>query len=73
MEQLEKIILLVLNNSSLSYDQEIKADTHLREDFGFDSLALAELAVRIEDIFDIDVFEDGLVSTVGEIMDKLGL
>ena len=73
MEQLEKIILLVLNNSSLSYDQEIKIDTHLRNDLGLDSLALAELAVRIEDIFDIDVFEDGLISTVGEIMDKLGL
>ena len=32
---------------------------------------LAELTVRIEDKFDIDIFEDGLVSTIQEIVDIL--
>lgn len=36
-----------------------------------DSLDLAELTVRIEDAFGIDVFEDGIIDTIGEIMDKI--
>lgn len=40
----------------------------LRENMGFDSFDLAELTVRIEDDFGVDVFEDGIVSSVGEIL-----
>jgi acyl carrier protein len=32
---------------------------------------LAELTVRIEDSFGIDIFENGVVATVGEVYDKL--
>lgn len=46
---------------------------HLRNDIGFDSLDLAELTVRIEAEFGIDIFEEGIVSTVGEIAGKLDL
>ena len=49
----------------------INADTKLREDLNLTSFDLAELTVKIEDEFDIDIFEDGLVSTVGEILAKL--
>ena len=42
-----------------------------REDLGFESLDLAELTVRIEEKFGVDVFADGLVTTVGEVMQKL--
>lgn len=49
----------------------INADTKLREDLNLTSFDLAELTVKIEDEFDIDIFEDGLVSTVGEIFEKL--
>ena len=44
---------------------------HLRKDIGFDSLDLAELTVRIEAEYDIDIFEDGIVNTVGEILKKM--
>ncbi len=44
---------------------------HLRDDIGFDSLDLAELTVRIEAEFDVDIFEDGYVSTVGDVLNKL--
>tara|TARA_R100001443_G_C3317829_1_gene169310 strand:+ start:686 stop:904 length:219 start_codon:yes stop_codon:yes gene_type:complete len=71
MSDLIKIIEVVLENSSLEYKEEISSETKLREDLGLDSLALAELAVRIEEQYDIDVFEDGLVHTVDEIMQKL--
>ena len=35
------------------------------------SFDLAELTVNLEEEYDIDIFEDGLVSTVGEIYAKL--
>ena len=50
---------------------EVTASTRLREDMGFESLDLAELTVRIEARFKVDVFADGLVYTVGEIQKKI--
>lgn len=50
---------------------ELKEETRLREDLSLTSFDLAELTVKIEDEFDIDIFEDGLVSTIGEIYAKL--
>ena len=44
---------------------------NLRNDIGFDSFDLAQLTVMIEDEFDIDIFEDGIVQIVGEIIQKL--
>ena len=41
------------------------------KDIAFTSFDLAELTVKIEDEFDIDIFEDGLVNTIGEIYAKL--
>ena len=51
--------------------ESITNGTRLREDLELTSFDLAELTVKIEDEFDIDIFEDGLVSTVGEILAKL--
>ena len=51
--------------------ESINEDTKLREDLSLTSFDLAELTVKIEDEFEIDIFEDGLVSTVGEIFAKL--
>lgn len=49
----------------------INDNDNLRDVIGFTSFDLAELTVKLEDEFDIDVFEDGLVNTVGEIFAKL--
>lgn len=49
----------------------ISDESNLRQDLGLDSLALAELAVRIETKFDLDVFEDSVPKTVREIIDRL--
>lgn len=38
---------------------------------GLDSLDLAELTVRIEAEYDVDIFEDGVVTTIGEILAKI--
>lgn len=46
-------------------------DLLLREDLGFDSMDLAELTVSIEDMYEVDIFGDGLVETLGEVMEKV--
>ena len=50
---------------------ELKVTDRLREDLGMTSFDLAELTVNLEEEYNIDIFEDGLVSTVGEIYAKL--
>lgn len=72
---MEEKVLVIINEiraaKNLAPVESIKAETKLREDLGLTSFDLAELTVKIEDEFDIDIFEDGLVSTVGEIIAKL--
>lgn len=65
------IINSVRNGKGLTPVTELRPADRLREDLDFSSFDLAELTVKIEDEFDIDIFEDGLVSTVGEIFEKL--
>jgi len=72
----KKVFLLEVVNSirankDLVKFSEIHETDRLREDYGFTSFDLAELTVKIEDEYDIDIFEDGLVNTVGEIIVKL--
>ena len=72
---MEQEILAIINEIRASKGLEpveaLGANTRLREDLGLTSFDLAELTVKIEDEFDIDIFEDGLVNTVGEIYTKL--
>ena len=70
-EKILKIMNTVLENRTKEKLSTLSSDMHLRDDIGFDSLDLAELTVRIEAEFDIDIFEDGIVNTVGEIYAKL--
>lgn len=67
------MLVSVLRGNSISpiLVAELTAETRLREDLAFTSFDLAELTVKIEDEFDIDIFEDGLVNTIGEIYAKL--
>lgn len=71
MEKLETIINTVLENRGKKVIENITESSNLRNDIGFDSLDLAELTVRIEAEFDVDIFEDGIVNTVGEILNKI--
>ena len=68
-------LLLIINqirlNNGLNVLDIISETDDLRSDIGFNSFDLAELTVRIEDEFDIDIFEYGIVSTVGDILNKL--
>lgn len=68
-------VLEVINDIRASKNMEavvtLNEGDKLRDDLGLTSFDLAELTVRIEDEFDIYIFEDGLVNTVGEIYAKL--
>lgn len=65
------IINLIRRNKDLKPLNKIEESFKLRDEIEFTSFDLAELTVRIEDEFGIDIFQDGLVVTVGEIYEKL--
>lgn len=68
-------ILIYINQIRAAKDmqavQSIDDSTRLREDLELTSFDMAELTVRIEDEYGVDIFADGLVNTVGEIYAKL--
>jgi len=70
-EKILKIMNTVLENRTKEKLTSITPEMQLRNDIGFDSLDLAELTVRIEAEYDIDIFEDGIVNKVSEIFEKL--
>lgn len=69
--RLPEIINQVRVNKGEAPVLELAADTHLRRDLGFDSFDLAELTVRLEEAFGIDIFADGPVHTVAEVRRRL--
>ena len=68
-------VLEVINDIRASKNMEavvtLNEGDKLRDDLGLTSFDLAELTVRIEDEFDIDIFEDCFVISVCEIYAKL--
>jgi acyl carrier protein len=70
-QEILQIINAIRSTKGLEQLTEIKIENRLREDLGLTSFDLAELTVNIEDKYDIDIFEDGLVNTIGEIYSKL--
>ena len=71
MEKLKTIINGIRENKGLEHVGEIEPSHELRNDLGLDSMDLAELTVRIENEFGVDVFEDGIVSSIEEIVNKI--
>lgn len=65
-ERLKKIILDIVEE-----EIELAPSNKLRDDLGFDSLRLAQLTVEVEDEFDVDIFEEGNVETIQDILNKL--
>ncbi|MBT8297891.1 MAG: acyl carrier protein [Maribacter sp.] len=68
--QVIELIKEILSEKDQKIDFEITENSNLRE-LGMSSYDLATLTVNIEDEFDIDVFEDGVVETVGEVIKVL--
>lgn len=70
-EKLLEIINEIRSGNELPKLVDINESMNLREDIGLNSFDLAELTVKIEDEYDIDIFADGLVNTIGEVYTKL--
>lgn len=69
--KLEKIILKILEENDLDTNVIITNDTNLINDLGFDSFSLALLTVEIEEEFGVDIYENKIIRTFGEIMEEL--
>lgn len=65
-----EIIKEIIEDGGKKLTVDITKETQLR-DLGLSSFDLATLTVKIEDEFDVDIFEDGLVSTIGEVIEVL--
>jgi acyl carrier protein len=65
---MENKVLEIINKireaKNLQPVSELQITDNLREDLELTSFDLAELTVNLEDEYDIDIFEDGLVNTV---------
>ena len=70
-EKVKRIINDLRARDGLVALTELNDNWLLREDLGFDSLALAALTVMIEDEFDVDIFEDGIIRSLSELMEKI--
>jgi acyl carrier protein len=71
INKLLKVVNTVRTNKGLCVLESIKPEDDLRRDLELDSLDLAELTVRIEKETGIDIFADGFVNSIGEILSKL--
>ena len=73
---MEKKVIEIIKNLIAENDikpsvEEINDSTLLTNDLGLDSFDLALLTVEIESEFGVDIFENGVISTVGEIYKQL--
>ena len=66
-----RILNVVLENRGKKNIENFKPDLDLRRDLELDSLDLAELTVRLESEFDVDIFENGNTNTLQEVVEKL--
>ena len=71
-EKLLEIINEILEDKGKDVLDNINENTSLRKDAGMDSIDLAVLTARIDEEYDIDIFEGGIIDTVGEVLKKLG-
>tara|TARA_Y100001954_G_C15632356_1_gene513360 strand:- start:567 stop:791 length:225 start_codon:yes stop_codon:yes gene_type:complete len=74
MNKLQKVIEIIRkiqSENNLMTSQKIEIDSSLVNDLGLDSIMLAQLTVEIEDEFGVDIFENSIVSSVSEILEKL--
>ena len=71
LDNVLSIVNEVLSGADKPQLKFLSKDTRLREDIGFSSFDLAELTVRIEEEFGVDIFATGLVNTIGEVVVKI--
>lgn len=73
---IENKVIEIIKNLIIENEIEIGLNdmnklTSLTNDLGLDSFNLAQLTVEIESEFGVDIFENGVISTVGDIFKQL--
>jgi acyl carrier protein len=71
LNQLLQIINGIRKGAGRAELQQLLPDQKLQQDLELDSLELAEMTVLIESKFGVDVFEDGIVTTVQDVIDRI--
>lgn len=73
MEQnLLSVINEILTDKNGAIIETLNGNMSLRKDLGFDSMDLAVLTAKLDAEYGIDIFEDGIIDTVEEVLNKLG-
>jgi acyl carrier protein len=71
---MKRSLLEIINEVLSESDTKVEIisdDMDLRNDLGMDSMNLAYLTVLIEDEYGVDIFADGLISKVSDILKKI--
>ena len=71
MKMLLEIVNEILLDSGRESVDRLEPQMRLREDLGLDSLELAVMTANIEAQTGVDVFEHGIVSTIGEVVQRI--
>jgi len=74
--EIESTVLSHINDIAAENEEaetvdEFDPSLSMTEDIGLESLDLAELAVRLEDDYGVDVFEDDVVDKLAEVVETL--
>lgn len=71
-QKVKKILNDILSNKESTTPVEtLSKDMSLTTDLGLDSLDLAEMTVRLEEQYGVDVFADDVIDEVDEVLEKL--
>lgn len=68
INRLKDIINYILERENKPKIEKLEMKKSLRRDLDLDSLDLAELTVRIEDEYGIDIFENGIIDKIEDII-----
>lgn len=70
-EELIEIINAIRIKKNKTPISHLGPEDSLRKDLGFDSFDLAELTVRIQDIYNVDIFEHQIVDKISDFLPML--
>ena len=63
-----EIINKVLKENKIKQPKKINLSMDLKNDLGIDSMTMVHLVVAIDDEFGVDIFSDGMVKTVDNLV-----
>jgi acyl carrier protein len=73
MDTIEQKLRAILTDHFAVDEDQLQADNHLVSDLDLDSLELVELALQIEEVFNIEVPDNSVTAdmTVGDVVEKI--